>query len=107
MGKDLKGKELGVGLTQRKDGRYSAKYTKKNGKREERYFEKISLARKWLNDAKYEDEHAVCIDTNITVDEWYQYWIEHCKAGMVADNTEKGYRTRYKYNIKPQIGFCN
>ena len=33
MGKDLKGKELGVGLSQRKDGRYSAKFTKKNGKK--------------------------------------------------------------------------
>ena len=36
MGKDLKGKELGVGLTQIKDGRYSAKYTANNGKRVER-----------------------------------------------------------------------
>lgn len=27
MGKDLKGKELGVGLYQRKDGRYEAKAT--------------------------------------------------------------------------------
>ena len=27
MGKDLKGKELGSGITQRKDGRYMARFT--------------------------------------------------------------------------------
>ena len=31
MGKNLKGRELGKGLTQRKDGRYSAKFTACNG----------------------------------------------------------------------------
>lgn len=106
MGKDLKGKELGVGLTQRKDGKYSAKFTPKNGGgRKEKYFKKITDARKWLNDAKYEDEHSIYFDTDVTVDEWYQYWIEHCKADKVRDNTEKNYRTRYKYNIQSQIGY--
>ncbi len=35
MGKDLKGKELGVGLNQRKDGRYQARFTKKETCRKE------------------------------------------------------------------------
>lgn len=42
MGKDLKGKELGVGLNQRKDGRYQARFTKKDGKRAEKNFDKIT-----------------------------------------------------------------
>ena len=33
MGKDLKGKELGVGICQLKDGRYMARYTNRYGKR--------------------------------------------------------------------------
>ena len=33
MGKDLKGKQLGTGLSQRKDGRYQARLTTNNGKR--------------------------------------------------------------------------
>lgn len=33
MGKDLKGKELGKGITQRKDGRYQARFTDRFGKR--------------------------------------------------------------------------
>ena len=52
--KILKGKELGIGLTQRKDGRYSAKYTTNSGKRSEKYFEKLSDARLWLNERLYE-----------------------------------------------------
>ena len=31
MGKDLKGKELGDGLSQKKDGRYCARFTEKTG----------------------------------------------------------------------------
>ena len=34
MGKDLKGRELGVYLSQRKDGRYQARFTNRYGERE-------------------------------------------------------------------------
>ena len=37
MGKDLKGKELGVGISQRKDGLYTARFTDRNGKRKQQY----------------------------------------------------------------------
>ncbi len=33
MGKNLKGKEIGTGLSQRTDGKYSARFTDKFGKR--------------------------------------------------------------------------
>ena len=39
MSKNLKGRELGKGLSQRKDGRYSARFVTKSGKRLEKYFE--------------------------------------------------------------------
>ena len=51
MGKDLKGKELGVGLFQRQDKRYSARFTNRYGRRMQFYHEKLSVVRKWLNDA--------------------------------------------------------
>ena len=38
MGKNLKGRELGKGLSQRQDGRYSARFVTKTGKRTEKYF---------------------------------------------------------------------
>ena len=34
MGKSLKGKELGVGISQRQDGLYQARFTNRFGKRE-------------------------------------------------------------------------
>lgn len=33
MGKDKRGKELGTGISQRKDGKYSARFVIKQGKR--------------------------------------------------------------------------
>ena len=33
MGKDLKGRELGTGLAQRKDGRYTARFVTRTGYR--------------------------------------------------------------------------
>ena len=44
MGKDLKGKELDPGVMQRKDGRYSTRFTDSNGKRLEKYFNLLSEA---------------------------------------------------------------
>ena len=41
MAKDLKGKELGKGLSQRKDKKYSARYVSKSGKRIEKYFDTL------------------------------------------------------------------
>ena len=53
MGKNLKGKECGKGIYQRKDGLYSARYYAKNGKRKEKYFETLPEANNWLADARY------------------------------------------------------
>ena len=45
MGKDLKGKELGIGIVQRKDGKYAVRFVGKTGKRTEKHFDKISEAK--------------------------------------------------------------
>ena len=55
MGKDLKNRELGKGIVQRKDGRYTARFVTKTGERREKYFETLPQAREWLEDAKHED----------------------------------------------------
>lgn len=102
MGKDLKGKELGVGLCQRKDGRYSARFTRTNGSRSEKNFIKITEAREWLIEQKYLDSTIGTGD--MLVDDWYKFWIANYKEGIVADNTTKNYKTRYKANIKKEIG---
>ena len=102
MGKDLKGKELGVGLTQRKDGLYSAKITLKSGKRKEKYFEKLKPAKDWIIEEKYLNS---IVDTkDMLIEDWYKHWIKTYKESHTADNTVKNYKNRYKINIKNEIG---
>lgn len=38
LGKNLKGRECGKGICQRKDGKYSAHYSAKDGSRHEKHF---------------------------------------------------------------------
>lgn len=105
MGKDLKGKELGVGISQRKDGLYSARFTGRDGKRRQKYFKKLQECRKWIADAQFEDEHG---DINafgeMTVDAWFEYWIENIKGSTIKYNTFSNYKSRFEYNISPCIG---
>ena len=56
MGKDLKGRELGTGLAQRKDGRYTARFVTRTGYRKQSYFDTLTQARNWLQDAQYNDK---------------------------------------------------
>lgn len=105
MGKDLKGRELGVGICQRKDGLYTARFTGRDGKRRQKYFKKLQECRKWIADAQFEDEHGgIEASSDMTVDAWFEYWIENIKYGNVKYNTVRNYEERYKYNIKPCIG---
>ena len=104
MGKNLKGKNLGTGLSQRKDGRFSARFMDRTGMRQERYFKTLPEARRWLADAQYEDEHSQTITfDNMTTDEWFEYWQENIIADL-APNTRRNYRERYIQNIQPVLG---
>lgn len=104
MGKNLKGRECGKGICQRKDGKYSARFIARNGKRCERYFNTLPEARNWLADAKYEDAHDLNPTlADMTVDAWFQYWTENLICDL-APNTLRNYRERYKHNIQPVIG---
>lgn len=57
MGKNLKGKECGKGICQRKDGKYTARFSSKTRVRLERHFDTLPEARNWLADTQYEDNH--------------------------------------------------
>lgn len=104
MGKDLRGKELGQGLSQRKDGRYSARITV-NGKRIEKYFQKQSEAKRWLTDVSYNKTHGMISVNDLTVDQWFWKWIEMYKKDVVSNSTYKNYKSHYKNHIKEKIGF--
>lgn len=103
MGKDLKGKELGPGVMQRKDGRFSARFTDLNGKRHEKYFDKLSEARRYVALEKINNDEDLNEHTDITVDEWFRYWMKTFKSSL-SPNTQRNYRERYSRNIVQFIG---
>lgn len=104
MGKDLKGKELGVGIIQQKNGLYSARFVDKYGKRRQKRFKKLQECRQWIADASYIDEHSnIAQASDMVVDAWFEYWIE-IKKKTVRPNTVRNYTERYMRNIKPVIG---
>lgn len=77
MGKDLKGKELGKGISQRADGRYIARFTSKTGKRKTLYDFKLNELKRKLREAVYEDEHGLNGNgESITLNAWYVTWTE-------------------------------
>ena len=106
MGKDLKGKELGVGICQRKDGLYTARFvSKRTGKSVQKYFPKLQECRKWYADAKFNDEHGgIEASGDMTVTAWFDYWIENIKGDSIRPNTIRNYKERFEHNIKKCIG---
>ena len=104
LGKNLKGKDCGKGIYQRKDGLYSARFVDKTGKRHEKYFQTVPEARNWIAEAKYADKHEdVFVATDTAVDEWFNFWIENI-VGDLAPNTLRNYQERYIQNIQPVMG---
>ena len=104
MGKDLKGKELGKGLSQRKDGKYIARFTSVTGIRQQKLFQKLADGKKWIIDQKYLDEHRdINSTTNLTVKAWYDIWIDH-KWKTVRPNTANKYEWCFERFINPAIG---
>lgn len=104
MGKDLKGKNLGTGLSQRKDKLYSARFVSKSGKRIEKYFATLPEARNWLAQARQEDSQSTPgITSTVTVDTWFNYWFDNIITDL-SPNTRRNYKERYEKNVQPFIG---
>ena len=104
MGKNLKGKEIGKGICQRKDGLYVARFVNRYGNRTTKCFPTIPEAKNWLSEAKYADSHEeVFVPSEMTVDDWFNFWIENI-VGDLAPNTRRNYRERYNRNMKSILG---
>ncbi len=104
MGKNLKGKECGKGIHQRKDGLFHARFMDRAGIRHSKYFHTITEARNWIELERYIHTHDdTVIPSKSTVNKWFMFWIENI-VGDLAPNTRRNYRERYVHNIQPVIG---
>ena len=105
MGKDLKGKELGIGLGQRKDKYYYAKYSY-HGKKGQQSFHTLVEAKNWRQEQLYLCRHPelrTATSHDMTVEAWFNRWLKDV-VGNRAPNTLRNYRERYEHNVQPFIG---
>lgn len=106
MGKDLKKKELGKGITQKKDGNYLARFTNRAGKRVDvKTSKKLSEVRAALQKAIYEDEMNINnVQEALRLDEWYEKWMSIHKYNTISPNTKRYYSQLYNKHISPVLG---
>lgn len=101
MGKDLKGKELGKGITQRKDGRYQARFTDRFGKRRCVYGKTLKEVKNALTSEIVDDySKSNVADPQITFGEWYEKWLRVYKEPTIKESTLRKYKLQYNNKIK-------
>ena len=106
MGKDLNGKELGEGISQRKDGVYHARYVNRFGKRVSLYDSSLPKLRKAYKQAVAENICNRTIKKSYTLDEWHDKWQEIYKYGL-RPSTIMTYSLLYSHHISPTLGHKN
>lgn len=105
MGKDLKGKELGDGISQRTDGSYMGRFTDRFGKRKSFYSVNLKEVKAKLADAIYEDKNRMNLsDDTIILDDWFEKWLNIHKFNTIRLNTKRHYIHVYKKHISPKLG---
>ena len=105
MGKSIKSKELGKGITQRKsDGLYQGRFVNRFGKTQTIYASNLNELRKKMREEQYEDAKALNVVTkDVTLDEWYEIWMNTCKKNC-RNSTKESYATHYK-RIQKELGW--
>jgi integrase len=105
MGKDLKGKELGEGFRQKKNGIYSARFVNRFGERIEIYERNLSVLKDKFNKAIYEDNMKLnIINSKVSLDEWYIKWLTEHKYKVIRNSTKIIYENIYSKYISPVLG---
>ena len=99
MGKDLKGKELGRGLSQRADGRYMGR-AQIEGHPIVIYDWKLKEVKAKLAIAIDEMKRSNLLPgmdgKSITLSEWFEEWYTKYKAPMLKDGGSPSYKRKFK-----------
>lgn len=105
MGKDLKGKEIGKGLDQIKNGRYRARISDRFGKRIEKKFDYLAEAKRWIAEVSYLSDHGnISASSDMLLDTWFEYWLDTIKGNSIRQGSRTVYLNRYKSRIHDVIG---
>lgn len=103
MGKDQKGRELGKCLSQRKDGRYQARFTNRYGQRVEYKNFDLKLVKEWLK--KESAKNALRINAKYcsdTLNTWHQRWVNMTFVDL-SIGTQRIYNNAYRLMIEPEF----
>ena len=104
MAKDLKGKELPMGIRQRKNGKYEGRVQYEH-ERYSVYADSISELKTKMTELRYRLEHGSFVAKDkMTVKEWFGTWIEDYKNNQVKAGTIIAYTNYYNYYIDQYIG---
>ena len=105
MGKDLKGKDLGKFISQKKDGRYQARFTNRHGKREIYCSRDLQEVKEWLATEQAKDKLSMnVVDKTVTLGEWFEKWLEVYKYGIIRETTKAKYKIVYYKQIADELG---
>lgn len=103
MGKDLNGNEIGEGVYQLSSKKYCARVSG-FGKRISKTFDNLQEARLWVAEKQCRKSPSDFSD-NMTLNEWYDYWMEEIKRPTVKESTYYSYKEVYDKWIRQSIGY--
>ena len=104
MGKSLNGKELGKSISQRKDGLYQGRFVNRFGKKQTVYAKTLNEVRQKLRNEQYEDDKSLnVVIKDVTLDEWYQIWMDTCKKNC-RESTKTTYAGHYR-RVQKALGW--
>ncbi|GAB6955719.1 tyrosine-type recombinase/integrase [Mediterraneibacter glycyrrhizinilyticus] len=104
MSKDLKGNPLPKGIYQRETGIYRGRF-KYQGEQFTLDDANLKTLQKRMADLRYEVEHGLKgKGDNVTLDEWFDKWLNVHKKRTIKESTMVRYNDIYKRYIKPSLG---
>lgn len=104
LGKDLQGKSLPNGITQRKSGIYRGRF-KYNGETYTRDNANLRELVQQLEDLRYEVKHGLKgKGDNIILDDWFDVWLNVHKKKSIKESTQVRYFDFYQRYIKKRLG---
>lgn len=105
MGKDLKGKDIGKGFSQRKDGRYEARATI-NGVKIDIYGTNLAKLKKEFEQEKIKVlKNEKVLNPDITLNEWFTEWFKRFKSPQLKNDVcRKVYERKIKNTYIDLLG---